>query len=118
MSERTELEARLLSAGELEAVAATRRPAIEQTSDEQLKVMAQRLRRFRDRARDIAARQKREMRGKAAAKGTKRTRNNAGTLAKAKVLEEAIERVGEELSSQGKFDYCLDNTGRSVTTCA
>ena len=69
MSEQTQLEARLLSAAELEVVKASRPPAIEQASDEQLKVLAQRLRRARDRARDVAARQKREMRGKAHARG-------------------------------------------------
>lgn len=98
MSEQTQLEARLLSAAELEVVKASRPPAIEQASDEQLKVLAQRLRRARDRARDVAARQKREMRGKAHPRGAKPTRDNTGTLAKAQVLEEAIQRVEEELS--------------------
>ena len=98
MSDQTKLEARLLSAAELEVVNATRPPAIEQASDEQLKVLAQRLRRARDRAKDIGARQKREMRGKADPRGTKPTRDNTGTLAKAQVLGEAIERVQEELS--------------------
>ena len=98
MSDQTKLEARLLSAAELEVVNATRPPAIEQASDEQLKVLAQRLGRARDRAKDIGARQKREMRGKADPRGTKPTRDNTGTLAKAQVLGEAIERVEEELS--------------------
>jgi hypothetical protein len=98
MSDRTQLEARVLSAAELEVVNATRPPAIEQTSDEQLKVLAQRLRQARDRAKDIAARQKREMRGKVDPRGTKPTRDNTGTLAKAQVLAEAIERIEEELS--------------------
>jgi hypothetical protein len=98
MSDQTKLEARLLSAAELEVVNATRPPAIEQASNEQLKVLAQRLRRARDRAKDIGARQKREMRGKADPRGTKPTRDNTGTLAKAQVLGEAIERVEEELS--------------------
>jgi hypothetical protein len=98
MSNQTKLEARLLSAAELEVVNATRPPAIEQASEEQLKVLAQRLRRARDRAKDIGARQKREMRGKADPRGTKPTRDNTGTLAKAQVLGDAIERVEEELS--------------------
>jgi hypothetical protein len=97
MSDQTQL-ARLLSAAELEAVKATRPPAIEQASDEQLKVLAQRLRRARDRVKDIGARQKREMRGKAHPRGTKATRDNRGTLAKAQVLKEAIERVEKERS--------------------
>jgi hypothetical protein len=96
MSERTQLEARLLSAAELEVVNASRLPAIKQASDEQLKVLAQRLRRARDRAKDVAARQKREMRGKAHPRGAKP--NNTDTLAKAQVLDEAIKRVEEELS--------------------
>jgi hypothetical protein len=65
MSERTQLEAMLLSAGELEVANATRPPAIEQASDEQLKVLAQRLRLARDRAKDNGSQQEREMRGKA-----------------------------------------------------
>jgi hypothetical protein len=96
MSDRKQLEARLLSAAELEDVHATRPPAIEQASGEQLKVLARRLRRARDRAKDIAAGQEREMRGKADPRGTKR--DNTGTLAKAQVLGEAIERIEEELS--------------------
>ena len=98
MSDRAQLEARLLKAAELDLVNATRPTAIEQASDEQLKVLARRLRRARDRAKDIAAGQKREMRGKAHPRGTKPTRDNTGTLAKAQVLGEAIERVEEELS--------------------
>ena len=98
MSDQKQLEARLLKAGELEDVNTTRPPAIEEASGEQLKVLAQRLRRARDRAKDIATRQKREMRGKAEPRGTKPTRDNAGTLAKAQVLGEAIERIEEELS--------------------
>ena len=96
MSERTQLEARLLSAAELEVVNASRPPATQQASNEQLKVLAKRLRRARDGAKDVAARQKREMRGKAHRKATKP--NNSGTLAKARALGDAIERVEEELS--------------------
>jgi hypothetical protein len=103
MSERTQLEARLLSAAELEVVNASRPPATQQASNEQLKVLAQRLKRARDRATGVAARQKREMRGKAHPRGPKPTRDNTGTLAKAQVLEEAIERVEEELSRRGNL---------------
>jgi hypothetical protein len=97
MIDRAQLEARLLKAAELDIVNATRHPDIEQLSVEQLKVIAQRLRRARDRAKDISAQQKREMRGKADPRGTKATQDNTGTLAKAQVLREAIERVEVEL---------------------
>jgi hypothetical protein len=103
MSDRKQLEARLLGAAELEDVEATRPPAIEQASAEQLKVLAQRLRRARNRAKDIAAGQKREMRGKADPRGTKPTRDNTGTLAKAQVLGVAIERIEDELSRRENF---------------
>src|SRR4029078_174781 len=98
MSDRKQLEARLLSAAELEDVHATRPPAIEQASGEQLKVLARRLRRARDRAKDIAAGQKREMRGKADPRRTKPTRDDTGKRAKAQMLGEAIERIRQELS--------------------
>jgi hypothetical protein len=111
MSDRAQLEARLLNAAELEIVNATRPPAIEQLSVEQLKVLAQRLRRARDRAKDIGAQQKREMRGKADPRETKPTRDNTGTLAKAQVLGEAIERVEEELSR-------MENMTTATTTQA
>ena len=81
MSDRAQLEARLLNVAELEIVNATRPPAIEQLSVEQLKVLAQRLRRARDRAKDIGAQQKREMRGKADPRGTKRGYARKGTSA-------------------------------------
>jgi hypothetical protein len=54
MSDRAQLEARLLKAAELDIVNATRHPDIEQLSVEQLKVVAQRLRRAHDRANDIS----------------------------------------------------------------
>ena len=98
MSDLAQLEARLLSAAELEVVNATRPPALEEASDQQLRVLAQRLRRARDRAEDIAAQQKREMRGKAHPRGTTLASDNTGTLAKARVLGEATERVEQELS--------------------
>jgi hypothetical protein len=97
MTDRAQLEARLLKAAELEIVNVTRHPEIEQLSVEQLKVVAQRLRRAHDRAKDISARQKREMRGKADPRRTKPTQDNTGTLAKAEVLREAIKRVEVEL---------------------
>jgi len=96
MSQRTQLEARLLSAAELEVVNASRPPAIGQASDEQLKVLAQRLRRDRDRDEDVAAPEKHKMRGKAHPRGAKPS--NSGRLAKVQVLGDAIERVKEELS--------------------
>ncbi len=91
-------EARLLSASELEIVNATREPEAGQLTLDQLKSVGRRLRQAHDRAKDIAARQKREMRGKADPQGTKPAQDNTGTMAKVQVLFEALQRLDAELS--------------------
>jgi hypothetical protein len=98
MSTKAKSEDRLLDASELEIVGATRFPAIEKLTMEQLKALVHRLRRSHDRAKDITARQQREMRGKVDPRGTKRVKGNAGSIAKVQVLREAIQRVDGELS--------------------
>jgi hypothetical protein len=97
MSDKTKLEARLLNASELEMVSLTRYPEIERKSVEELKAVTRRLREAHNRAEDIGARQKREIRGKADPHGTKPAQDNTGTVAKAQVLRDAIERVEAEL---------------------
>ncbi len=94
----TEPEERLLNASELEMVATTKPPGIEQQSKEELKALLHRLRQAHRRANDIAARQQREIRGKAEPHGAKPVKENAGTAAKAQVLFEAIQRLDAELS--------------------
>ena len=94
----TEPEDRLLNASELEMVAGTKPPAIEQQSKEELKALLHRLRQAQSRAHDIAARQQREIRGKADPHGAKPVKENAGTAAKAQALSGAIQRLDAELS--------------------
>jgi hypothetical protein len=98
MTAKAESEARLLSAAELEIVNVTRDPEIGQLSSEQLKAVGRRLRQAHDRAKDISARQQREMRGKADPHGAKPAHDNTGTMAKVQVLFEAIQRLDAELS--------------------
>jgi hypothetical protein len=50
----------------------------------------------RDRAKGIAARQRREIRGKAAPHGAKPAKDNLGTIGKAQALREALDRVEAE----------------------
>jgi hypothetical protein len=69
MSATAEPESRLLNASELEMVSFTQYPAVEQLPIEQLKAVGRRLRQAHVRARDISARQQREMRGKADPRG-------------------------------------------------
>ncbi len=93
-----EAEARLLSAAELEIVNATRSPEIGRLSPEELKSVGRRLRQAHSRAKDIGARQQREMRGKVDPRGAKPAQDNTGTMAKVQVLFEAIQRLDAELS--------------------
>jgi hypothetical protein len=69
MSAKAEPEARLLTASELEMVSFTQSPAIEQLPIEQLKAVGRRLRQAHVRAKDISARQQREIRGKVDPRG-------------------------------------------------
>jgi hypothetical protein len=58
--------------------------AIEQLPIEQLKAVGRRLRQAHVRAKDISARQQREIRGKVDPRGARPTRDNSGTVAKAR----------------------------------
>ena len=97
-------EDRLLSASELEIVAATREPEIGKLTLDELKSTGRRLRQAHERAKDIGAHQQREMRAKAEPRGAKPARDNTGTLAKAQALLEALHRVDEELSRREKAE--------------
>ena len=97
MNDAAKLEARLLTAAELELVAVTRPPEIERQSVDELKAAARRLREAHERAKAIGTRQAREMRGKAEPRGAKLAKDNLGTVAKAQALRDAIERVEAEL---------------------
>ncbi len=90
-------EARLLTAAEQEAVNLTLPPAVAGLSRQDLMALARRLREARDRARAIASQQRREMRGKAAPRGATPARDDAGTVAKAQVLADAVKRISGEL---------------------
>ena len=75
----------------------TRSPAIEQLTVKELKILNHRLRQAHDRAKDISARQQREMRGKVDPHSTKRVQDNTGSVAKVQVLFDAIKRVEDAL---------------------
>lgn len=79
-------------------VAATKPPEIEQQPKDELRALLHRLRQAHGRATDIAARQQREIRGKAEPHGSRPVKENAGSAAKAQALFEAIQRLDKELS--------------------
>ena len=93
-----------MNAAELEMVNATRPPAIHAKTKEELKALVHRLRQAQSRAHEIGARQKREMRGKVEPRGATAARENAGTVAKAQALLEAIQRVDLELSKRDEAE--------------
>jgi hypothetical protein len=97
-------EDRALNEAELEMVNATRPPAIEQKTKDELKALVHRLRQAHSRAHDISARQRREIRGKAEPHGATPVKENAGTVQKAQALLEAIQRVDQELSRRDEAE--------------
>jgi hypothetical protein len=97
-------ERRLLSQAELEAVEPTHYPAICALSRQDLLAAARRLRELRDRARDISRQQRREMRGKAEARGASPARDNTGTSLKKQVLAKALKRVNRELQRREEIE--------------
>lgn len=87
---------RALSEDERELVAQTRQPQVKALSDGELSELTRRLRARRDRARDIAKRQRREMRGKAAPSGARPAAADLGTRLKGAHLTAALKRVHRE----------------------
>jgi hypothetical protein len=102
MSKKSQPESRWLDSSESEIVNATHSPNIEPQSIDQLKALTHRLRQAHARAKDISARQQREILGKADPRGAKRVQDNAGSVEKVRVLFEAIQRVDGELSRREK----------------
>lgn len=97
MSIPTRTERRLLTADEFETVARSHRPAIESLEKPELVALIRRLRELRDRATDIARHQRREMRGKAEARGARPAADNTGTTNKKQVFVQALKRANREL---------------------
>jgi hypothetical protein len=97
-------ENRALDASEREMVGATRSPNLEQQTSDQLKSLVHRLRQAHSRANDIAARQQREIRGKADPRRASPVKDNAGSLSKVQALFDAIRRVDDELSRREKIE--------------
>ena len=89
-------EARALSADERELVAKSRPPALQSLTDTQLATLLKRTRERRNRARTVADRQRRELRGKARARGAMPSKADEGSRLKLSVLTTALERLDAE----------------------
>jgi hypothetical protein len=91
-------ERRLLSADELALVENSHHPALGLLPNQDLAELHKLVRERRDRARTIAARQRRELRGKAAQKGARATTDDSGTREKRDLLAAAVQRLNKEVA--------------------
>jgi len=111
-------EQRLLSADELQLAEQTRHPAIKSIGDSELSSLTKRLREQRDRAGDIAKRQRREMRGKSAPAGQKAATDDTGNRGKRDILAAALKRANKESERrrrQSGKDELVANSRRALT---
>lgn len=98
MSITASTEKRLLSADEHELVAKTHYPHVSALDRDDLVAARSRLRTFRDKSRDIAHRQRREIRGKSDLRGARPASDNSGTQMKRRIFASALKRINRELS--------------------
>jgi len=94
-------EQRALDKDELAFVEKSHHPAIKELSDKDLADLIRQLRDRRDKARDIASQQRREMRGKSAPAGAKPAADNSGTKEKLAILAAALKRANKERDRRG-----------------
>jgi hypothetical protein len=91
-------ERRALSQDEHELIDRTHRPALTALKQDELSQLIALVRERRDRARDIAHRQRRQVRGKDRGKRAAPENADAGNRLKAAILGEALARLSEERS--------------------
>ena len=98
----TKQEERALSADEKELVGMSAVRASRSLTDAELTRLVKRLRTKRDRAKTVAERQRREMRGKARARGAAPAKSDDGSQIKLTVLSAALARLDTESERRGK----------------
>lgn len=91
-------ERRYLTQDELDLVSEARQASMRQLDDASLRDVLRRVRERRDRAREIASRQRREMRGKAAPAGAQPASGDEGSRRKLDILSAALKRINKESS--------------------
>lgn len=95
-------EARALSADERELVEMSRPPALRVLTDKQLATLLKRMRVGRDKARTVAERQRRELRGKATPRGAQPARHDEGSKLKLSILSAALRRLDTETARRAR----------------
>jgi hypothetical protein len=110
-------ERQVLDAGEIALIEASHHPRLGETPDKELHELRKLIRDRRDRARDIAARQRREMRGKADPRGARPAADNTGTRKKRDVLAAAMQRINREATrreTKAARDDMKDSVSRAL----
>ena len=107
-------ERRLLSQDEFELVERTRRPAVSDLPLEELTQLIALIRERRDRARDIAHRQGRQIRGKDRSARTAVENADTGNRRKAATLGEALTRLIEERSRRTARSQLVVNARKAL----
>jgi hypothetical protein len=92
---------RLMTKDEAEFIQSLAAGRLEETSPARLRQKLARARRLRDKYRDLAHRQRGEMRGKAKPRSTRPSRSNENTLRKVQVFDWAIDRLTTRLQADG-----------------
>ena len=91
-----------LSAEELTLVEKTHHPTLETLTNRDLVALRKLIRARRDRAQKIAARQRRELRGKSGPKGARAAADDTGTWGKRDHLSAAVQRLDKEVQRREK----------------
>ena len=97
MSVPRDAEKRMLTEAEFDVVEKTHYPALGALGKEELAETVRRLRAYRNKARDIAHQQRREMRGKGEARGARPAQDNTGTSIKRQIFANALKRANRAL---------------------
>lgn len=110
-------ERQLLGADELTLVEKTHHPALGLLPAPELAELRKLVRERRDRAQTIAARQRRELRGKASPKGARAATDDRGTREKRDLLAAALQRLNKEVSrreAKAAHQDLIDNAKRAL----
>lgn len=118
MSVSRKMEERALSADERELVDKSRHPVIQSLSDAEISGLAKLVRERRDRARGIAERRRREMRGKAGARGAHASQSDEGSKLKQAVLAAGMRRLNAEITRRQRLNAKLALIGSAQKALA
>lgn len=110
-------EARALNTEQRELVEKSYHPAVQALSDAELAKLVRQMREQRDKSQTDARRRRREMIGKAAPKGAKPSRQDAGSQTKLAVLAMAVRRLNAEAERRRQIAAKLtlvESAGRAL----